>query len=239
MSIIRKTLFQLSASTRLRNRDVAGEVKRLLSTGDAVIDAGCGEYGLAPFLGTARVVGVDIVRSAGDGANFRFVEGSIVDLPFAAGSFAVAVSVDTIEHLPESLRPTAIAEMMRVSSKALVVSFPRGVEARRVDEDYRDRLRRRGRSEPEWLSEHLAEPYPTEAGVEAMIRDAAAGLGREVRIRTVYSEPTWIASSIRTVDSRSGRLALLLDLAWGAVGVVLPRPSRQRSYRAILTATFS
>lgn len=238
MPAIRKFLFRLSASTQLRNRDVAASVRPFLKTGETVVDAGCGEFGLASFLAPAKVVGVDIVRAGADDANFEFVPGSIVSLPFDDASVAVSASVDTIEHLPAVVRAIALAEMVRVSSKAVVVSFPRGDDARRIDEAYRADLRRYGRSEPDWLSEHLAERYPTEQYVERILRKAAGQVQRSVEVKTSYSEWTWFSRLIRTADSRSPRLALLIDLALGILGLVVPRPPRDRSYRAIVTARF-
>ena len=141
MSRLREKLFKVSASSQHRNRDVAKEIRRLLSAGDTLLDAGCGEYGLAPFLPEAKVVGVDTVASKGLGDNFRFQAGSITALPFPDRSFGVAASVDTIEHLPEWVRAKALEELVRVAAKGIVVSFPRGREARQIDDNFRRELR--------------------------------------------------------------------------------------------------
>lgn len=238
MPAIRKFLFKLSASTRLRNRDVAACVRPFVRPGETVVDAGCGEFGLASFLATTKVVGVDIVQAKDNGSDFQFIPGSITALPFDTASVAVSASVDTIEHLPADIRAKALQEMVRVASRAVVVSFPRGEDARRIDEKYREGLRRTGRPEPDWLSEHLAEHYPTEEFVEATLRDAARRIDRSICVSTTYSEWSWISSLIRAADSRSVRLALLLDLALGILEFVTPRPPRKHSYRAIVTARF-
>lgn len=239
MSRLRQKLFEVSASTRHRNRDVAEEVRRLLGAGDSVLDAGCGEYGLAPFLPEAKVVGVDTVESKGLGDNFRFQAGSITALPFPDRSFVVAASVDTIEHLPERVRAKALEELVRVAAKGVVVSFPRGSEARQVDDDFRRELRRRGKVEPDWLKEHLSEPYPDEAFAVDAIEHAAKASGRRVELACSYSEWDTTARLIRAGHARSGKLGLVTDLLLGLLAPLVPRPARDRSYRAILVARFS
>jgi len=109
---------------------------RRFVTGRRVLDAACGEgYGTA-LLGAvaADVVGVDIdaatVAHAGTayGArrNVRYVSASVTALPFAAASFDVVVSFETIEHLDAADQPRMLAEFARVLTPAglLVLSSP-------------------------------------------------------------------------------------------------------------------
>ena len=226
------------SSTSRRNRDVAGHIRPLLKSSETVLDAGCGEVGLAPFLSPAQVVGVDLGESKCAEANFLFIRGSITDLPLEDRSVGVAASVDTIEHLPVGARPAAIREMVRVARTAVVISFPRGQHARRVDDDYRRLLKRRNQPEPEWLAEHLAEPYPEVKSTIGLIADEARRIGRSVDVEVGYSE--WLASArlLRWLSAYSERLAVAADLVLGPLVGMVMRPRERQSYRAIVVARF-
>jgi ubiquinone/menaquinone biosynthesis C-methylase UbiE len=235
---LREALFRAAASTRIRNRDVAAAVRAILGPGDALLDAGCGEYGLAPYIRDVPVVGVDITNSRFTGRNFRFVPGSITALPFPDKSFAVAASVDTIEHLPTDVRTKALNELVRVATEGVVVSFPRGVDARAIDQAYRDALASRKASEPDWLREHLEQAYPDVQFTSRAIADAAKKLGRTPVMSVRYSEWDTCARLTRAVSARSARLGLIVDLMLGAFAPLIPRPPAERSYRAIMVARF-
>jgi ubiquinone/menaquinone biosynthesis C-methylase UbiE len=99
----------------------------------SVLDVGCGEgivtERLAKLLAPAQVRGVDAdearlseewrERSA---PNLSFAAGSAYELPFADGSFELVCAVEVLEHLE---RPRdALAEMRRVSGRALLLSVP-------------------------------------------------------------------------------------------------------------------
>ena len=52
------------------------------------------------------------------------LQGSGVELPFADGSFDVAITVDTLEHVPPALRPPFVAEMARVAGEFVLITGP-------------------------------------------------------------------------------------------------------------------
>ena len=92
--------------------------------GKRVLDAACGEgYGTA-LLGTCArdAIGVDIdaptIAHARDTyrgrPNVRYAVGSVTALPFAAASFDVVVSFETIEHLAAADQPGMLREFARV-----------------------------------------------------------------------------------------------------------------------------
>lgn len=109
---------------------------RRFAAGRRVLDVSCGEgYGSALLAdAAAHVTGVDIAPEAvaharaayGGRTNVRFVQASAAALPLADASIDVAVSFETIEHLPRALQPRMLAELARVLTPAgvLVLSAP-------------------------------------------------------------------------------------------------------------------
>jgi SAM-dependent methyltransferase len=86
-----------------------------------VLEAGCGTGYFSRLLQSERgwpVVPVDVsaegLRYAREMGVGRLVQANILDLPFAAGSFDLALSVDVLPHLPRGEEVRAIREFARV-----------------------------------------------------------------------------------------------------------------------------
>ncbi|MHC1791699.1 class I SAM-dependent methyltransferase [Solidesulfovibrio sp.] len=83
-----------------------------------VLDAGCGTGKGLDLLGDVRPVGLDLSATALSLARrrgpFPLVRGSATSLPFAAGSFDVAVSLDVLANVPPAEVPGAFRELFRV-----------------------------------------------------------------------------------------------------------------------------
>jgi SAM-dependent methyltransferase len=97
---------------------MASMLEPWLKPGSLVLDAGCGPGGNSAFLAPyGKVVGADISPDAMRLVRRRWpatspVRASIGDLPFASGSFDVAVTVTVLAMLPDDHR--AVAEVARV-----------------------------------------------------------------------------------------------------------------------------
>jgi 2-polyprenyl-3-methyl-5-hydroxy-6-metoxy-1,4-benzoquinol methylase len=108
-----------------RIREIVAELRP-----GSVLDAGCGEGetiarldGLLP----ARVAAVDLNPEAVEFTARRFpavevTRESVLELPFADGAFELVVCLEVLEHLGDPR--AAIAELARVSNRAVVVSVP-------------------------------------------------------------------------------------------------------------------
>jgi SAM-dependent methyltransferase len=101
-----------------------------------VLDAGCGAgYGCAVLARRAeRVVGLDrsdealsYARANYAADNVQFVQGDLLDLPFADGSFDVVCAFETIEHVEDAEAFLhQIARVLR-GDGTLIVSTPRAL----------------------------------------------------------------------------------------------------------------
>jgi SAM-dependent methyltransferase len=238
-SSLHKTLYKLAWDTRCRNVDVSKLLRPHIGRETTILDAGCGEYGLAAFISAKKIVGVDILPTDAKVENFDFVHGSILTLPFPSRSFSIAASVDVLEHLPSELRQKAVAEVVRTARDAVIITFPCGANAREADERFAERLREEGSPLPDWLDEHLRAPYPEAAEVAAWINAEAKTRGRKATISTHFSENIAVAEFLRARATKSKYLYLLSNFACGALLPLMPQASEQNAYRAIIFAEFS
>jgi ubiquinone/menaquinone biosynthesis C-methylase UbiE len=113
------------------HRKVVSEIVAL--SPQSFLDAGCGEGFVARRLIDAApgisLTGCDVSEGALEIAaranpEARFVNGSVVDLPFPDRSFDVVGCFEVLEHLPEGLPRRALAELGRVARRAIVLSVP-------------------------------------------------------------------------------------------------------------------
>src|SRR6478609_8816267 len=94
-----------------------------------ILDAGCGSgRNMVELARHGVVTGVELsqtsVRLARERGAGEVIEGSVLDMPFEAGRFDLAASLDVIEHLEDDL--AALREMRRVVKPggALLVTVP-------------------------------------------------------------------------------------------------------------------
>jgi hypothetical protein len=142
----------------------AGEVRRL-------IEVSSGRGGIAWVFRKADFQTCLVDRSPdllrdGRGGNAWRVCSDACRLPFPDDSFDAAVSLDTVEHLPQPLRASFLEELKRVTKRAVVVTCPLQsadgeFEGREFDlRLHREIAQRRG-VQPEWLEEHIERGHPT------------------------------------------------------------------------------
>lgn len=203
-----------------------------------ILDAGCGEHGLAAFMPDARITGIDILPPETVAAELKYFHGSILDMPFENASFDIAVSVDVLEHLPADLRSAAVGQLVRVANRAIVITFPDGERARKIDLDFETELRIRDLPMPEWLEEHLSDRYPEADETVSAIEEMAGELGRSVSTRVAYSEHSSVASFLRWSAARSKYLYISVNLITGLLQPLMPQPPAETAYRAIVVAEF-
>jgi SAM-dependent methyltransferase len=94
-----------------------------------ILDAGCGSgRNMVELAHHGTVTGIELSETSASLARLRgageVIEGSVLDMPFAADSFELAASLDVIEHLEDDL--SALRELRRVVAPggALLVTVP-------------------------------------------------------------------------------------------------------------------
>jgi SAM-dependent methyltransferase len=229
-----RAFYKLAWDTRCRNIDVRRALSRF--EGSTILDAGCGENGIGAFLPRADITGVDILPPEQIEPSLKYERGSIVQLPFEDGSFDVAVSVDVLEHLPADMRTDAVRELVRVARNAVIIAFPSGASARRIDEEMATKLRSVHESLPEWLEEHLAQPYPDRETIIGALEESVAISGRSAEISASYSENISVAKFLRACAARSKYIYLAANLFAGILAPLLPRANADTAYRSVIVA---
>lgn len=156
-----------------------------------IAEIGSGAAGVTEFL-DHPVTGVDTAfERTGEKANSRLarVEGSATELPFADASYDVVLCLEMLEHLGADDREPALREMLRVLRPGgrLIVTFPSGATAARLDAWLDERYRaRHGRHHP-WAIEHIEHGVPSGEAIAAL----AAPHARSVRLHRHAWAPAW------------------------------------------------
>jgi hypothetical protein len=104
-------------------------------------------------------------------------------LPFPDDSFDAAISLDTVEHLPEPMRAPFLQELKRVSKRAVVVTCPLQsndgeFQGREFDYQLHQEISARGGVQPVWLEEHIEQGHPTREVLCRLLPGAAVS-GKE------------------------------------------------------------
>jgi len=133
--------------------------------GESIVEIGANEAGFARFAGTRTII-MDFARPHLDAARGAQpvipVQADIARLPFADGSVAVLVCLDTLEHLPAAARQDAVGEIVRCLSPGgrAVIAFPSGDAAMGAEQRIRDDYRRAAGQSLRWLEEHAEYGLP-------------------------------------------------------------------------------
>jgi SAM-dependent methyltransferase len=113
---------RVAARSRERRRALLLRLLRPVR-GEAVVDVGCGERGLAAAMPELAVTGVDTVDRPGyPGARFVRADGRA--LPFAEGEFAIAHSNSVIEHVVDPGDRRRFANELRRVGERYFVQTP-------------------------------------------------------------------------------------------------------------------
>jgi len=202
-----------------------------------VLEVGANENGLARFAGV-RVVAVDLspahLAAARRAQDVLPVAADIRALPFASGTFGAMACIDTMEHLPPSIRPPAAAELLRVMAPggAGVVTFPSGQEAAEAEQSIQTEYRAlTGRAIP-WLEQHAGHGLPDAAEMVELFR--RAGDTRTVTLTGNASLWLWKWMWRVLMCNWPGRANALFQVLLRWLTPLLARGHRKPCYRAVI-----
>jgi len=159
----------------LRDVDVAlryGPALPSISRAARVLDVGSGPVGPAAFAGRS-IVGVDRDFSGPRHARLLPVAASLDHLPFANRAFDLVLCFDVFEHLEPRFRKEVLRELRRICTGTLLIAFPFGEEAARLDREVAQAFERKEKKPHRWLSEHLRFGLPKGEELEEFERLAA------------------------------------------------------------------
>ncbi|WP_162260230.1 class I SAM-dependent methyltransferase [Terrabacter sp. Root181] len=201
---------------------------------DGVLDVGAGWHGVTRWW-PHPAVQTDIQFGGAPHKVQRrgvaeLVRASADCLPFEDDAFDFAISLDMVEHLPSSIRSESIHELTRVARRGVVIGYPVGEEARRVDETLARIVRATRRPLPDWLDEHLAQDaYPDET---TLLRALPTTWSIS---RTIAVGNTTLQKAVVLADMAPGlsTLAAAIEQRLATRGSTPARLNRGRTYRTV------
>ena len=198
-----------------------------------VLDVGAGDTGIAPYVRNPCVLADSGTPTR---ARAPFVQANCLRLPFRDRAFPAVVSADLLEHLPAAERPAAVAEMLRVAERLVVIAAPTGPAAEAHDRRLHECSAEAGRSG--FLAEHLAHGLPSAEDLVGWVATAAhERFGNpEVRVRQNASLAVRYAM-MRGIVGGDEWGAIIRVRLWTPLSPLLARLNMGRCYRTIVSCS--
>lgn len=180
----------------MRYAPVCRRLRPGLRPGLHVLEVGANENGLARFAQVSPVA-IDLdpapLYALRQATTVHAAAADAARLPFADAAFDVAVSMDTLEHLPPKVRPEALQEFVRVLKPGGVgiVAFPSGQASLDAEAEVAAAYARYTGRQLRWLAEHARHGLPDAKDVAQTLTEAAARHRVELRWRCSIAAWTW------------------------------------------------
>jgi predicted SAM-dependent methyltransferase len=101
----------------------------------------------------------------------NFVKGSALSMPFKDGQFDYSISCDVLEHIVHADREKFVNEMLRVSSKGIIICAPFNSKTNEfLETEMNDYYYQLTGSQHRWLREHIDNGLPSEQEVESQLQ---------------------------------------------------------------------
>jgi methyltransferase family protein len=210
---------------------ILNELRKHLPPNGNVVEIGSGSIGIGEFW-SRPFVGCDLSFVGAPRVPLLPVICSADALPFRNQQFDALVASDVLEHIPPIQRSRVVSEIFRVTRTVAIIGYPCGPHAWALDRDLHSYYRRRNLQAPQWLQEHMANPFPD----DTLFLDAPSGWKKKVIPNENLRFHFWMmrAETYR-VWAHSFRLAL--SLAPGLVRRLLLRANAAPYYRQIFVFT--
>lgn len=166
----------------LRYFPIVRFLKRLNVPLLSVLEVGSGSLGIGPYW-KGNVTAIDVDFSGPQWKNLQKISGSGIRLPLKNDSVDVALSVDMLEHIRPQDRPQVIAEMIRVSKRAVIMAVPMG-KAAQVQDQALHRLYQKKFGKPfKFLAEQVDYGLPTDKQVRHWLHEGARRYEKKIGLR--------------------------------------------------------
>lgn len=141
-------------------------VGSLIGQNDTVLDVGGGLNQLSKFC-RAKKITVANLKGSPEKSDVKIEKGK---LPFESNSFSVVCAIDVLEHIGKKDRANFIKELLRVSSKKIILSFPIGTKQHlEYEREITDWLEKKG-LDVTYLKEHTSLGLPTPEEAQSFIK---------------------------------------------------------------------
>ena len=149
-----------------------------------ILEVGSGVKGITPYI-PFKITGVDVSFNGDVAKNMEPVCLSGAKLPFPDNSYDYVISVDMLEHVPESERPDVIMELMRVASKRVFLAVPCGKLAESHDHGL-DQLYQKMKGERyHFFREHVDNGLPVKEDLVATIKSSSKSLDKRIDVQVL------------------------------------------------------
>ena len=139
-------------------------VARLIGSSSAVLDVGGSLKELEKFTAGVKVFTTDVV--GGD------VIYNGKNLPFKTNSVDAVVSIDTIEHIPKSVREDFVRELGRVAKNKLIIAAPMGTKLHiEAEKSILARQKAKSKKQDKYLTEHVSRGLPQLKEIKHWLKD--------------------------------------------------------------------
>lgn len=173
-----------NADEALRYLPISDYILNDRSTEPKILEVGSGVKGITPYI-PFKITGVDVSFNGEIAENLDPVCLSGTRLPFPDNCFDYVISVDMLEHVPESERPDVITELLRVASKRVFLAVPCGKLAEAHDR-FLDELYQQVNGERyHFFKEHVDNGLPVKEELVTCIKKSAEKLGMRADVQVI------------------------------------------------------
>lgn len=175
LNMVQKAVYRLMVNldigTGIRYRPIVQIIRKSKKGAPSIIEIGSGKVGISSYL-KQQVIGVDIAFN--DYPSLGYLKEQIYDgstLEYQDNSYDYVISVDMLEHVPQTNRKNIIEEMLRVTRKYMILAFPCSNKSILYEKKLERIYINADQSLPKYLEEHLQNGLPNEEKIVRIIEE--------------------------------------------------------------------